>query len=181
MIAANLINTLNTIVSKDMDPIETTLFSIGTISGGSRVNVVAGEVQLSGTMRTFDEETYSAMQQRLDKIIQGYENVFDCSIECKVVEMYPPVVNDKSLYEEFKITLGEIPYEEVLPMMIAEDFSYYQREVPGLFFYIGSKNVEQNFVYGLHHSKFNFDEKILLTAVEIYERLLVRKIREDEK
>ncbi len=176
MIAANLINSLNTIVSRNMDPIETTLFSIGTISGGSRLNVVAGEVQLNGTMRTFNEETYLVIKQRLDEITQGYERVFNCSIDCKVVEMYPPVVNDKNLYEEFKITLGKIPYEEVLPMMIAEDFSYYQREVPGLFFYLGSKNLEQDFVYDLHHSKFNFDERILLTAVEIYSRVIERKI-----
>lgn len=174
MISAQLINALNNIVSRNIDPIKTTLFSIGTISGGSRLNVVAGEVNLSGTMRAFDEETFLAMKTRLLDIVEGYEKSFDCSIECKVIEMYPPVINDLQLYQEFLSYLGDIPYREVLPMMIAEDFSFYQREVPGVFFYLGSKNEEKDYVYSLHHNKFNFNEGILLQAVELYARIIER-------
>ncbi|MPW24703.1 amidohydrolase [Alkalibaculum sp. M08DMB] len=172
MISANLINALNTIVSRNMDPIETTLFSIGTINGGTRVNVVAGEVKLSGTMRAFDEKTYYGMRKRLLDISKGVESAFNCTIDCNVIEMYPPVVNDQRLYQEFVEIVNDFDYEEVLPMMIAEDFSYYQREVPGLFFYLGSKNNQKDFIYDLHHSKFNFNEIILLNAVEIYAKII---------
>lgn len=181
MIAANMINTLNTIVSRNMDPIETTLFSIGKIKGGTRQNVVAGEVEFSGTMRAFDEKTYLVMKQRLLEITRGYENIFNCTVECKVVEMYPPVVNDAKLYRQFREIIGDLPYEEVLPMMIAEDFSYYQRVIPGLFFYLGSQNKELEYIYGLHHSKFNFNEDILLNAVEVYGRIIEKTKCEDEK
>ncbi|RBP63844.1 hippurate hydrolase [Alkalibaculum bacchi] len=172
MISAQLINALNNIISRNIDPIETTLFSIGTINGGSRVNVVAGEVHLSGTMRAFDEETFNLIEKRLIEIVNGYEKAFDCSIECKVIRMYPPVINEPQMYQEFLSYLGDIPYKEVPPMMIAEDFSFYQREVPGVFFYLGSKNEEKDYVYGLHHSKFNFNERILLRAVELYARII---------
>uniref|UniRef100_UPI0026F2F2C2 M20 metallopeptidase family protein n=1 Tax=Alkalibaculum bacchi TaxID=645887 RepID=UPI0026F2F2C2 len=172
MISAQLINALNNIISRNIDPIETTLFSIGTINGGSRVNVVAGEVNLSGTMRAFDEETFNLIERRLMEIVSGYEKAFDCSIESTVIRMYPPVINDSQMYQEFLSCLGDIPYKEVPPMMIAEDFSFYQREVPGVFFYLGSKNEEKDYVYGLHHSKFNFNERILLRAVELYARII---------
>ncbi|MFZ7130788.1 MAG: M20 metallopeptidase family protein [Eubacteriales bacterium] len=172
MIASNLINTLQTIVSRNMDPIETTLFSIGTIQGGSRVNVIAEKVQISGTMRAFSEETYNAMTRRLLEIIQGYEKTFNCKINCKVVDMYPPVINDVDMVQEFKTFTKGFNTTVVKPMMIAEDFSYYQKHIPGLFFYIGSKNVEKQYVYDLHDSQFNFDEKILLNVVEIYAKIL---------
>ena len=134
--------------------------------------IIKMEVNLSGTMRAFDEDTFNMIKTRLLDIVRGYEKAFDCSIECRVVGMYPPVINEDKLYQEFLTYLGDLPFEEVPPMMIAEDFSFYQREVPGVFFYLGSKNEEKDYVYGLHHSKFNFNERILLRAVELYARII---------
>lgn len=176
IIGANLINSLQTIVSRSVDPIETALFSIGTIKGGSRVNVIAEELKFTGTMRAFDESTYLSMKDRLIEITKGYETAFACTIECEVIDMYPPVNNPLPLYEEFTSILEDVVYEEVVPKMIAEDFSYYQKEIPGLFFYLGSRNIEKDFIYDLHHSKFNFCEEILLTGVELYSRIVERQI-----
>ncbi|MFZ7120044.1 MAG: M20 metallopeptidase family protein [Eubacteriaceae bacterium] len=171
IVTANLINSLQTIVSRNMDPMDTTLVSIGTISGGQRVNVIAEEVEISGTMRAFNESIYNKIKNRFKSITSGYEESFDCKIDCEVIDMYPPVINNNDLYEQFKNMTSQFKYKEILPMMIAEDFSYYQKEIPGLFFYIGSKNIIKDYVYELHHCKFNFDEKILLNVMEIYAKL----------
>jgi hippurate hydrolase len=66
-------------------------------------------------------------------------------------------------------------YKEADPMMIAEDFSYYQKAVPGVFFYLGSMNREKGYTHGLHDCRFNFDESIILNAVEMYARLAGRE------
>lgn len=171
MITANLINTIQTIVSRNIDPFETTLLSIGTISGGTRLNVVADEVKIAGTMRAFTEETYLYMKQRLSDIIKGFEKTFSCTIDFRVLDMYPPVVNDTALTKEFIDLTKGMNIIKAKPMMIAEDFSYYQKVVPGVFFYIGSKNEDKQMIWDLHDCKFNFDERILLNVVELYGRI----------
>lgn len=175
VITANLISALQTIVSRNMDPIETTLLSIGTISGGSRVNVIADKVEISGTMRAFHEETYENMKKRLMEILRGYEKTYNCVIECEVRDMYPPVINEESIVKGFEEVTSGMERAKVQPMMISEDFSYYQKEMPGMFFYMGSRNEDKDFIYDLHDSKFNFNESILLKVVEIYLRLVGNK------
>ncbi|NTW71958.1 MAG: N-acetyldiaminopimelate deacetylase [Eubacteriaceae bacterium] len=175
MIAANLVNTLQTIVSRNIDPIKTSLLSVGTINGGERVNVVAKTVNISGTMRSYEEKVYNEMKKRMLEIVEGFNISFNCDIKCSIIDMYPPVYNDEKLYKKFISVLDEDEYVTAKPMMIAEDFSYYQKAVPGVFFYLGSYNEEKDYKYSLHDCRFNFDEKILLNAVELYMRLINRK------
>ena len=83
--------------------------------------------------------------------------------------MYPPVLNDYKLYHQF-VNIVDQNYEELKePLMLAEDFAYYQKEVPGIFFYVGTKSDEYS--SGLHTETFNFDEEVLMQAVELYYRL----------
>ncbi|MBF7097735.1 M20 metallopeptidase family protein [Alkalibacter mobilis] len=175
VIAAGFIQALQTIVSRNVNPIKTSLISIGTISGGERLNVVAKSVKLAGTMRSYEEKVYEDMKSRVIEIAEGFQVAFNCDIKCDFIDMYPPVTNDVKLYDKFIELMDKDEYEEAEPLMIAEDFSFYQKTIPGLFFYLGSKNEIKNFTYGLHDSKFNFDEEILLNGVEIYARIIDRE------
>jgi len=172
VIAASVIQSLQTIVSRSINPIDTSLITVGTVQGGERVNVIAHETVLTGTMRAYRESVYEQLKKRMAQVLKGTETMHSCEITCEVVDMYPPVVNDEKLYQKTIALLGQEEYESAKPMMIAEDFSYYQRKVPGLFLYLGSYNEEKNYVYGLHDGRFNFDEKILLHGVELYMRLI---------
>ena len=82
--------------------------------------------------------------------------------------MYPVVNNDSKMVEDFIEANDKNVVEEIPMQMISEDFSYYQQRIPGLFVFLGAGNKEKGFVNGLHNSKFNFDEKILLNGVQSY-------------
>jgi hippurate hydrolase/N-acetyldiaminopimelate deacetylase len=85
--------------------------------------------------------------------------------------MYPPVINDEGLFLDF--TEANKNHVKVIePQMLAEDFSYYQKEIPGLFVFLGSHSEEKGYTYGLHNSKFDFDEKVLLYGVQGFINIL---------
>lgn len=179
LIASNIINSLQSIVSRNVSPLDNAVFTIGKIEGGSRRNIIAEHVRLEGTIRAFAPEVYEGIKNRLSEICRGIEISYNCTININVKDGYPSVKNDKNLCKEFVKSIATLMGEEKIiildPLMISEDFSYYQREVPGLFFMLGSRNEEKGFVNGLHNLKFNFDEDILLHGLEVYVNLLKYK------
>lgn len=173
--ASHLVLALQSIVSRNVDPVKTSLITIGTMSGGERLNVIASDMQLNGTMRAYEESVYQFMKRRVEEIAGGVSALSECKIQVDFLDMYPPVVNDGDLFEKFTSLLEADDWIEASPLMIAEDFSFFQKEIPGLFFYLGSRNEEKGFVHGLHDGRFNFDESILLNGVEAFVRILDRE------
>ncbi len=157
-------------MSRSIDPISPAVLTVGKIYGGERRNVIAGEVILEGTVRAFEESVYNTIKTRMKSLSEALEKGFDCTVNIVFRDMYPPVNNHKELTESFINAIEDV--EIISPQMIAEDFSYYQKKVPGVFFLLGVRNEEKGFVYSLHNSKFNFDEKVLIKGIEIYVRLL---------
>ncbi|WP_027701122.1 amidohydrolase [Metaclostridioides mangenotii] len=172
VIAGNFVNAIQSIVSRNLSPIDNAVLTIGCINGGSRRNIIAGNIRLEGTMRTFKPEVYNTMKERLRKIAAGFEVSYDCKINVEIIDDYGAVNNDKNLFNEFIEAVGKENIIELDPLMISEDFSYYQKEVPGLFFMLGAKNEEKGYVNSLHNINFNFDEKIFINAIETYKKLL---------
>lgn len=175
VIASNIINSLQTIVSRNIGPIDNAVVTIGKITAGTVRNIIAENARLEGTIRTFNPNIYELMKKRIKEIILGYEKVYNCKINLYIRDFYPSVNNDKRLYEEFLNILERNKIIILDPLMISEDFSYYQKEVPGLFFMLGSRNEEKGYINGLHNENFNFDEKIFLNALDIYIKLLKYK------
>jgi len=173
VIASELVNSIQHIISRNLDPIEPAVITIGRIESGERRNVIAGEVTMEGTMRAFNESIYKKMKRKMKIIAKSLAMAHDCEIDIVFRDMYPFVNNDKGLVDNFIKAVGKEHIEIVKPQMTAEDFSYYQREVPGLFFFLGVRNEEKNFVYPLHNSKFNFNEIVLAAGVELYVRILI--------
>ncbi|MCG8539905.1 MAG: M20 family metallopeptidase [Clostridia bacterium] len=173
LIASELINSIQHIVSRSLDPVEPVVITIGKIEGGERRNVIAGKVTMEGTMRAFNEAIYKKIKRKMNIIAQSLAMAHDCEIDVLFRDMYPFVNNDKGLVEDFIKALGEENIEIVKPQMTAEDFSYYQREIPGLFFFLGVRNEEKGFVYSLHNSKFDFNEEVLPVGVQTFVDILV--------
>jgi amidohydrolase len=174
IVASQLINQLQTIVSRNVNPLSEAVLTFGKIYGGDRRNIIADKVILEGTVRAFDEEVYDKVKRRFHDICEGVARSFNAEIKIDYRDLYPPVMNDGKLYEEFKDILGDAVVD-IDPLMISEDFSYYQKEVPGLFVLLGSRSEEKGYVYPLHNSKFNFDEKILTFAIDSFINLLEQK------
>lgn len=173
VIASELVGSLQQIVSRNLDPIEPAVITIGRIEGGERRNVIAGEVVMEGTMRAFNESVYKKIKRKMTIIAKSLAMAHDCEIDIVYRDMYPYVNNDNKLTDNFIEAIGRENVEIVKPQMTAEDFSYYQREVPGLFFFLGVRNEEKDFIYSLHNSKFNFSEEVLLTGIQTYIKILI--------
>ncbi|MDI3537295.1 MAG: hypothetical protein PWP16_1146 [Eubacteriaceae bacterium] len=160
-----LIMAMQSIISRDVDPKKSAVITIGMISGGTRINVIADELKLCGTIRSFNGEIHEMMHKRITEMVRGCELTSGCRFELQFVEMYPEVNNDERLFEIFKsINKGE-KVKQIEKMMLSEDFSFYQKEVPGLFIGIGSGNAKKGFDKNLHTREFNFDEAILITGL----------------
>lgn len=169
--AAAALMALNTAVSRNVDPLEPAVLTVGRLEGGERRNIIAGEAVLEGTMRAFNEETYTAVRSRVTGVAQHLPEAYGCIAEVEIRDMYPAVNNNEQLFEVFKKAVGEENMEVIKPMTISEDFSYFQKEVPGLFFMLGSRNESKGYINPLHSNKFNFNEEILLLGIQLFENL----------
>ncbi|WP_099188863.1 amidohydrolase [Tepidibacter mesophilus] len=175
IIAANFVNSIQSIISRNIRPLDAGVLSIGKMEGGSRRNIIAESVKLEGTIRAFKQDVYDEIKKRVCDIACGFEKSFNCNININIKDDYPAVNNDEELFNEFKEAINNKYIKILEPLMISEDFSYYQQHVKGLFFMLGSRNTDKEFVNGLHNIKFNFDEKVLLNGINAYVELLEYK------
>lgn len=175
LIASEFVTSLQSIISRNINPIEGSVLTIGKISGGSVRNIIAESVRLEGTMRCFNPDVYDTMVNRIKKFANGFEISYNCKVNVEVKDGYLAVNNDKELFNELVSAVGKEKIIETDPLMISEDFSYYQKEVPGIFFMLGARNEEKGFVNGLHNINFDFNEDILIEGLKIYEAILKYK------
>lgn len=165
--SASLITCLQSIISRNADPIDSVVISIGLLNGGTRVNVVADEVKLGGTIRSFNEESHEMLHRRIVEVAKGVELTHGCTIDIEFVDMYPAVVNDDKLYAIFLELIKPEEREKFRKVMLSEDFSFFQKEIPGLFIGLGTGNVDKGFSNNLHTKQFNFDEVVLIKGMEV--------------
>ncbi|RPH03737.1 MAG: amidohydrolase [bacterium TMED46] len=176
VIASHLVQALQTIVSRNTNPLESTVISVGKINGGHNFNIIADEVSLSGTARAYTEENRSLIKTRMKEIIQGIEKTFNAQITFDYKDGYPPTINhtepSEKVLKAAKQVVGSkagMPYLS----MGGEDFAYYLKEKPGCFFFVGSAPNEKELFETPHHcSHFNMDERALLVGPSIYLNLL---------
>lgn len=172
--ASDVVLTLNTIVSRFVDPIEPAVVTVGRMICGERRNIIAGEAVLEGTMRAFNDKTYNILRSRVIKIAGSISDAYDCESTYEIRDMYPAVHNDPELFEKLMEGLAKEDFINLNPLTLAEDFSYYQKRIPGLFLMLGSKNDEKGFTYPLHSNRFNFDEEILILGIQMFYNLFNR-------
>jgi amidohydrolase len=176
VVSANLINALQTIVSRNVDPLQNAVVTIGTIHGGDNHNVIASSVKMDGTIRTFSQEISTLIKKRIQQITKGIETTFGGTIEVKIEKGYPATVNDPKLFEKLMTAAKGIVGDgarKITPFMGGEDFAYYAKNVPGCFFFIGSS--PQGVSPGTipHHcSHFDFDERALLVGASVLLELI---------
>ncbi|KPU42202.1 putative hydrolase YxeP [Oxobacter pfennigii] len=170
--ASQVIQAVQTVISRKIDPRENAVITLGKIYGGEARNILAGKVTLEGTIRAFSKDVYSTIKDSINMFCDGLAKANDCTIETEIRDMYPEVKNDARLFDMLIKAAGEENVEVVKPLMISEDFSYYREIAPQLFFLLGSRNEDEGFTHPLHNSKFNFDERILLNAIDIFSSIL---------
>jgi len=175
VVAAQVVNAIQTIVARNIDPLKSAVVTLGELHAGSAVNVIADQARLSGTVRYFDEMYEGYFAQRLDEIIGGVCQCHGASYELDYNPLYPPVVNDANITDLVRssaLAVVETP-AGVVPecqTMGGEDMSFFLRAVPGCYFFLGAANQAKDLAYPHHHPRFDFDETSLSTGVEIFVR-----------
>ncbi|NMO94670.1 M20 family metallopeptidase [Paenibacillus lemnae] len=169
--AASLVTQMQSIVSRSVDPLQPAVVTVGTIQGGSAQNVVADRCRITGTVRTFDEDTRDLIRRRIESMAKAAAEGYGTQAVIDYLSGYPAVVNDAVEAERFFRTAPSVFGEEhvqVSPkIMPAEDFAYYLQEIPGCFMFVGAGNEAKGAVYPHHHPKFDFDEDAMLNGLNL--------------
>ena len=158
-------------MSRNIDPLGNAVLTFGKITGGDAMNIIAGEVKIEGTMRAFDDTIYDTITERITLLAQEIAKGYGCQAEVAFNHMYRVVDNQAQMVAVLEEIAGDA-YQEIAPVMLAEDFSMYQQVVPGMFFFVGIRNEEKGYLHPLHSSQMNFDEKNLLVGIECYVQLI---------
>lgn len=163
-IASTVIASLQQVVSRNVDPLENIVLTIGKINGGFARNVIAPEVTLEGTVRLLNPNLRPLVKEKMDEYLKGITEGMGGTYEFTYTDGIPSVYNEPTLIPDLQHSidkiLGENQLLKVKPSMGGEDFSYYTNEIPGVFFRLGTNGSEDT-SYPNHHPKFNVDEDAL--------------------
>ena len=171
VVSAELITMLQTVITRDVDPHQDALLTLGKIQGGTSHNVIAEEVVISGTLRVFSNELYHVLSHKMLALMQGLETATGAVFQIERKVHYPCVSNPRALVEQFYTVLDSMDDAVLVePVMAAEDFAEYQQVVPGMFLFLGVKGGKCH--APLHSSNFDFDEDALLYGAEVFKRIL---------
>lgn len=179
VVTAAIINALQSVVSRNVNPLDAAVLTVGQCHAGSAKNVIADTAFFSGTVRYFNPELKTFLAQRMREIIQGICHSYGASFDLNYHHLYPPVINDATMAQMVQAVATRViePPANVVPhcqTMGGEDMSYFLQEVPGCYFFLGSANRDLHLDYPHHHPRFDFDESVLSVGVEIFARCIER-------
>lgn len=172
VIAAQVVTNLQYIVSRNVDPLEPAVLTIGRIAGGTTSNVIPGAVELEGTIRMLTPDLRTHIPALMERVIAGITSAHGARYTLEFDRGYRPVVNDPHAADLVRRAvvraLGAGALVEATPTMAAEDFSAYQQRAPGAFFFVGGRNEERGVVNPHHHQCFDFDERAMDAGTRIF-------------
>lgn len=166
VVAAKLVTELQTIVSREVDPMESAVISITTVHAGEAYNVIPDSIRLAGTIRALTMDHFRWLQQRVQELSEHVAAANRCQAAVRFPgNAYPPTVNDAELWNQVQefagemLTSGNVQY--IPAVMGGEDFAFYTEQVPGCFVGLGIRNEDQGATFGVHHARFKVDEDAL--------------------
>jgi amidohydrolase len=168
--AAHVVTALQSVVSREVSPVQPAVVTIGAIHGGQAFNVIPEEVTLTGTIRTFDPELRRSMPERITRLASGIASGLQCRAEVEVKTGNPAVVNDAAVAALARRAAARVVGEQDVvvpePTMGGEDMAIYFERVPGCFVFIGSANPALGLDQPHHSPRFDFDEGALAIGCE---------------
>ena len=164
MFAAAIVQTVLTIPSRNVDPMEAMVASICSIHGGTPDNLIVDRVEMTGAMRYLDEQTGERGLQRLKTIVESVAETYECTSEFEITERVRPVFNDERLYplamDVAERIFGQDAVESSSGCLATEDFSEYMRLAPGWFYWLGNRKPDEG-ISPWHNSNFHVDDDAL--------------------
>ena len=175
VVASHLIQSLQTIVSRNTNPLESTVVTIGQINGGYNFNIIADKVILNGTARSYTNNNKTIIKKRMKEIINGIEKMYNAKIKLNYKDGYPPLINDEMASKNVSNAATKIVGSNVIKPYLSmggEDFSYYTNKIPGCFFFLGTSPKDRPPMSTPQHcSHFDIDEEAMLIGSSIFVEL----------
>lgn len=175
-LASQVIVSVQSIVSRAVDPTDPVVVTIGKITGGTKANIIAERVTIEGTIRTLSETTRNKIPRSIEDVVRSVTHSFGASYVLQYKKGSPPLYNHPDLASILSPTLsriqGEWNVQEVKPQMVAEDFSYFSQKIPGFYFLLGVKDPEKPSMAPLHSPYFNPDERSIVIGIRLMCHLL---------
>jgi amidohydrolase len=177
VVAAECITALQTIRSRRIDPVEPLVITMGSIHGGNRDNIIADDVKLEGTMRTHNEQVRERAMSLVREVVAGVAASHGAKAEIRWgTRSNPPTVNDTALVESMlpvmRKTVGANNVIQVPPVMGAEDYAYFLKQVPGFMYWLGVGNTAKGITGMLHTPEYDADESSLGVGVRVMTHLV---------
>lgn len=182
--ASAAVISLQGIVSREANPLDSQVVSVTLVDGGNQFGIMPEDVVIAGTFRAFSD--MHKLLHRIEEVIKEQAKVFRCSATVDFFEkeytIYPPTVNDERMHEHVKKVaidlLGPEKFRIVPPIMGAEDFSFYSKEIPAAFYYIGIRNEEIGSIHSGHSPNFIIDEDVLPVGAATHAAIAERYLNE---
>jgi amidohydrolase len=169
--AAQVITALQTVVSRNVAPLDTVAVSVGAIHGGEAFNVIPSQVEMTGTIRTYEPSTREVVLQRVREVIEGVTTACGASAELKIISLTPALINDAKVTEVVRqaaeAVLGAENVGSGERTMGSEDAAFFMQEVPGCYFFLGARNEEKGLTFPHHNARFDFDEEALVLGLAV--------------
>ncbi len=163
--ASSLVMNLQTVVSRNTDPIKPVLISIGTISGGEADNIIASRVEMRGTVRTIDPDSRKRVQRIIKRVCKDTGEAFGARVLIDYKNLVPPLINSNEMTRRVSKSshaiLGLNSVKEIPFFMGGDDFSFFLQEIPGCYFFLGTKKPGSRVIHELHNGRFDIDERAI--------------------
>lgn len=177
---SQFITSLQSIISRNVDPTDAAVITIGRVEGGTAHNIIPESVKLWGTVRTLSKETANMIEHKLEALLKGITEAAGGSYIFQFNKGYPVVDNTPAETQKVLNNMRELFGEESAlelekPIMAGEDFAFYQEHFPGAFFFAGSGSEQADSQYVWHHPKYNVDESYFKTAAPLMASLVLEK------
>lgn len=177
VVGATIINALQTIVSRNTDPLDSCVITVGSFHSGNAFNVIPETAELIGTVRTFNKETYNNIPDRMKKLITNIAEGFGANVSFEYKRIDKPTINDPVMAELVRSSAKSILGDDCLAQentrtMGGEDFSAFLMEVPGCYFFVGSRNETKGLIHSHHSSFFDFDENALRIGLGVMKKAI---------
>jgi amidohydrolase len=177
LVAAHCVLALQSIPSRRVNSLDPVVISVGSVHGGNRYNIIADEVKMEGTVRTLNEDVHRRVLQLIRESVAGVTSTFGATFELNFDEGAAVTYNDPKLVEEtlpsMRRVVGDANLVALRPLMVSEDFSYYQKVVPGFFYFLAVGNKAKGIDANWHTPEFDIDEESLVVGVKVMANVLV--------
>ncbi|MEY2978868.1 MAG: M20 metallopeptidase family protein [Prochlorotrichaceae cyanobacterium] len=175
VVGAQVVNALQAIVSRNVDPVQSAVVTVGAFNAGQKTNIIADQAHLKGTVRYFNPQYEGFFAKRIEGTIAGICQAHGASYQLNYQPLYPPLINDDRM-THFIRSVAESVLETpagIVPdcqTMGGEDMSFFLQAVPGCYFFLGTANLSLGLSHPHHHPRFDFDETALAWGVELFVR-----------